>query len=80
MTEIDLALMKFCFLCFCLVTEIDLALMRDAEAVARDKKQFMNDGEWELLSVDPHYRQVQYGDQDFAHIHFHVGHRLIKLD
>uniref|UniRef100_A0A8C6UHJ1 5-hydroxytryptamine (serotonin) receptor 3B n=1 Tax=Neogobius melanostomus TaxID=47308 RepID=A0A8C6UHJ1_9GOBI len=52
--------------------EIDLALMRDAEAIAQDKRQFMNDGEWELLSIPSHYWKIHYGDKEYAHIQFHV--------
>uniref|UniRef100_A0A3Q3RKS3 5-hydroxytryptamine (serotonin) receptor 3B n=1 Tax=Mastacembelus armatus TaxID=205130 RepID=A0A3Q3RKS3_9TELE len=37
------------------VKEIDLALWRSAEAIANDKREFMNDGEWELLSIPSHY-------------------------
>ncbi|XP_072301557.1 5-hydroxytryptamine receptor 3B-like [Eucyclogobius newberryi] len=54
------------------VTEINLSWMRDAEAIAQDKRQFMNDGEWELLSIPSNYRHILYGDTEYAHIHFHV--------
>ncbi|KAJ0061431.1 hypothetical protein NL108_000738 [Boleophthalmus pectinirostris] len=54
------------------VSEVNLSWMRDAEAIAQDKRQFMNDGEWELLAIPSHYRQVHYGDSHYAHIQFHV--------
>ncbi|KAJ0004088.1 hypothetical protein NQD34_010302 [Periophthalmus magnuspinnatus] len=54
------------------VTEVNLSWMRDTEAIAQDKRQFMNDGEWELLAIPSHYRQVHYGDSQYAHIQFHV--------
>ncbi|KAK7925103.1 hypothetical protein WMY93_007413 [Mugilogobius chulae] len=54
------------------VSEINLSWMREAETIAQDKRQFMNDGEWELLSIPSHYRQIHYGDKEYAHIQFHV--------
>lgn len=56
----------------CAVKEVDLALWRSAEAIANDKRQFMNDGEWELLSIPSHYWQIQQDDTDYAHIQFNV--------
>uniref|UniRef100_A0A3Q4BI92 Uncharacterized protein n=1 Tax=Mola mola TaxID=94237 RepID=A0A3Q4BI92_MOLML len=54
------------------VTEIDLALWRSAEAIANDKREFMNDGEWELLSIPSSYWQIHQDDTDYAHIQFNV--------
>uniref|UniRef100_A0A3Q1HSP0 5-hydroxytryptamine (serotonin) receptor 3B n=1 Tax=Acanthochromis polyacanthus TaxID=80966 RepID=A0A3Q1HSP0_9TELE len=54
------------------VKEIDLALWRSAEAIANDKREFMNDGEWELLSIPSQYRQIHQDDTDYAHIQFNV--------
>ncbi|KAM9332812.1 5-hydroxytryptamine receptor 3B [Pholidichthys leucotaenia] len=54
------------------VTEIDLALWRSAEAIANDKREFMNDGEWELLSIPSHYWQIRQDNTDYAHIQFNV--------
>ncbi|XP_035797183.1 5-hydroxytryptamine receptor 3B isoform X2 [Amphiprion ocellaris] len=54
------------------VKEIDLALWRSAEAIANDKREFMNDGEWELLSIPSQYRQIRQDDTDYAHIQFNV--------
>lgn len=54
------------------VKEIDLALWRSAEAIANDKRQFMNDGEWELLSIPSLYRQIRQDDTDYAYIQFNV--------
>ncbi|XP_069565690.1 5-hydroxytryptamine receptor 3B-like [Brachyistius frenatus] len=54
------------------VKEIDLALWRSAEAVANDKREFMNDGEWELLSIPSHYLQIRQDDTDYAQIQFNV--------
>uniref|UniRef100_A0A7N8WM53 5-hydroxytryptamine (serotonin) receptor 3B n=1 Tax=Mastacembelus armatus TaxID=205130 RepID=A0A7N8WM53_9TELE len=54
------------------VKEIDLALWRSAEAIANDKREFMNDGEWELLSIPSHYWQFHQDDTDYAHIQFTV--------
>uniref|UniRef100_A0A672YYY4 5-hydroxytryptamine receptor 3B n=1 Tax=Sphaeramia orbicularis TaxID=375764 RepID=A0A672YYY4_9TELE len=54
------------------VQEIDLALLRSAEAIANDKRKFMNDGEWELLSIPSHYWKIHHGDKGYAHIQFNV--------
>ncbi|XP_068457041.1 5-hydroxytryptamine receptor 3B-like [Clinocottus analis] len=54
------------------VKEIDLALWRSAEAIANDKREFMNDGEWELLSIPSSYWQIHQDDTDYAHIQFNV--------
>ncbi|CAJ1063349.1 -hydroxytryptamine receptor 3B [Xyrichtys novacula] len=54
------------------VKEIDLALLRSAEAIANDQKEFMNDGEWELLSVPSRYWQIHQDDTDYAQIQFNV--------
>lgn len=54
------------------VKEIDLALWRSAEAIANDKREFMNDGEWELLSIPSRYWQIHQDDTDYAHIQFNV--------
>lgn len=56
----------------CVVKEIDLALWRSAEAIANDKREFMNDGEWELLSIPSRYWQIHQDDTKFAHIQFNV--------
>ncbi|KAM4619760.1 5-hydroxytryptamine receptor 3B [Polymixia lowei] len=54
------------------VREIDLALWRNAEVIANDKREFMNDGEWELLSIPSRYWKFHQGDDDYAHIQFNV--------
>ncbi|XP_067348624.1 5-hydroxytryptamine receptor 3B isoform X1 [Channa argus] len=54
------------------VKEIDLALWRSAEAIANDKREFMNDGEWELLSIPSRYWKSHQDDTDYAHIQFNV--------
>uniref|UniRef100_A0A3Q1H9Q7 Uncharacterized protein n=1 Tax=Anabas testudineus TaxID=64144 RepID=A0A3Q1H9Q7_ANATE len=54
------------------VKEIDLALWRSAEAIANDKREFMNDGEWELLSIPSRYWQIHQDETDYAHIQFNV--------
>ncbi|XP_057677503.1 5-hydroxytryptamine receptor 3B, partial [Corythoichthys intestinalis] len=54
------------------VKEIDLALWRSAEAIANDQREFMNDGEWELLSIPSRYWRLQQDDGDYAHVCFNV--------
>uniref|UniRef100_A0A3Q3GJH7 5-hydroxytryptamine (serotonin) receptor 3B n=1 Tax=Kryptolebias marmoratus TaxID=37003 RepID=A0A3Q3GJH7_KRYMA len=52
--------------------EIDLALWRSAEAIANDKREFMNDGEWELLSIPSQYWQIRQDGSDYAQIQFNL--------
>nr|XP_061817725.1 5-hydroxytryptamine receptor 3B-like [Nerophis lumbriciformis] len=54
------------------VMEIDLALWRSAEDIATDQREFMNDGEWELLSIPSRYWRLQQDGADYAHVGFHV--------
>ncbi|KAF7645985.1 hypothetical protein LDENG_00195390 [Lucifuga dentata] len=54
------------------VQEIDLALWRSADSISNDKREFMNDGEWELLSIPSRYWQIRQGDTEYAHIQFNV--------
>ncbi|RVE64290.1 hypothetical protein OJAV_G00144050 [Oryzias javanicus] len=54
------------------VKEIDLALWRSADAIASDKREFMNDGEWELLSIPSQYRQIRQDDADYSQIQFNL--------
>lgn len=61
-------------ICPSAVKEIDLALWRSAEAIANDKREFMNDGEWELLSIPSQYWQIRQDDTDYAQIQFNVWH------
>lgn len=53
--------------------EVDLAFWRNPEEIASDKRGFMNDGEWELLSVPSRYWRLHIDDQDYAHIQFNVS-------
>ncbi|XP_035288544.1 5-hydroxytryptamine receptor 3B [Anguilla anguilla] len=54
------------------VKEVDLALWRSAEKISSDKREFMDDGEWELLSVPSRYEQLHLGGGDYAQIQFNV--------
>ncbi|XP_034167310.1 5-hydroxytryptamine receptor 3B [Pangasianodon hypophthalmus] len=54
------------------VGEVDLALLRNAEEIATDTREFMNNGEWELLSVPSHYWKLNLANKDYAHIQFNV--------
>lgn len=54
------------------MNEVDLGLWRSAEEIARDTREYMNDGEWELLSVPSHYWTLNIEDRDYAHIQFNV--------
>ena len=54
------------------VSEENLTLWRSAEDIANDQKSFMDDGEWELMSVPSHYWQLRLDGRDYAHIQFNV--------
>ncbi|XP_031682609.1 5-hydroxytryptamine receptor 3B isoform X1 [Oncorhynchus kisutch] len=54
------------------VNEVNLTLWRSAEEIANDQKSFMDDGEWELLSVPSRYWHLRLDDRDYAHIQFNV--------
>uniref|UniRef100_A0AAY5KLV4 5-hydroxytryptamine (serotonin) receptor 3B n=1 Tax=Esox lucius TaxID=8010 RepID=A0AAY5KLV4_ESOLU len=54
------------------VTEVNLTLWRSADEIANNQKSFMDDGEWELLSVPSRYWQVHQDEKDYAHIQFNV--------
>lgn len=61
------------------MNEVDLALWRSMEDIANDTKGFMNDGEWELLSVPSHYWKMKLSDKDYAHIQFNVRIKFIQF-
>ncbi|XP_027434888.2 5-hydroxytryptamine receptor 3B isoform X1 [Zalophus californianus] len=54
------------------VQDVDLAFLRSREDIKHDKKEFLNDSEWELLSVSSTYSILQSGAGDFAQIQFNV--------
>ncbi|XP_027703093.1 5-hydroxytryptamine receptor 3B [Vombatus ursinus] len=54
------------------VADLDLAFLRSTEDIKKDKKTFVNDGEWELLSVPSTYQVMHSEAGDFAQIQFHV--------
>ncbi|XP_067607801.1 5-hydroxytryptamine receptor 3B [Pseudorca crassidens] len=54
------------------VEDVDLAFLRSREDITHDQKEFLNDGEWELLSVSSTYNILQSSAGDFAQIQFHV--------
>ncbi|KAM9499618.1 LOW QUALITY PROTEIN: 5-hydroxytryptamine receptor 3B-like [Salvelinus alpinus] len=54
------------------VSEVNLTLWRSAEDIANDQKSFMDDGEWELMSVPSRYWQLRLDGIDYAHIQFNV--------
>ncbi|XP_065143856.1 5-hydroxytryptamine receptor 3B [Paramisgurnus dabryanus] len=54
------------------VNELDLALWRPAENISSEIEEFMDDGEWELLSIPSHYWILNIDDQKYAHIQFNV--------
>ncbi|XP_068935902.1 5-hydroxytryptamine receptor 3B [Petaurus breviceps papuanus] len=54
------------------VADLDLAFLRSTEDIKKDKKMFVNDGEWELLSMPSTYQVMHSEAGDFAQIQFHV--------
>ncbi|MGH0166599.1 UNVERIFIED_CONTAM: hypothetical protein FKN15_063282 [Acipenser sinensis] len=54
------------------VNEVNLTLWRSLEDVANDKSAFMNEGEWELISVPSRYEQLHLDSRDYAQIQFNV--------
>ncbi|XP_057605472.1 5-hydroxytryptamine receptor 3B [Hippopotamus amphibius kiboko] len=54
------------------VEDVDLAFLRSREDITHDQKAFVNDSEWELLSVSSTYNVLQSSAGDFAQIQFNV--------
>ncbi|XP_006890931.1 PREDICTED: 5-hydroxytryptamine receptor 3B [Elephantulus edwardii] len=54
------------------VEDVDLAFLRSREDMEHDKKSFLNDSEWELLSVSSTYNILQSSAGDFAQIQFNM--------
>ncbi|XP_030886101.1 5-hydroxytryptamine receptor 3B, partial [Leptonychotes weddellii] len=54
------------------VQDVNLAFLRSREDIKHDKKEFLNDSEWELLSVSSTYSILQSSAGDFAQIQFNV--------
>uniref|UniRef100_A0A671EC30 5-hydroxytryptamine receptor 3B n=1 Tax=Rhinolophus ferrumequinum TaxID=59479 RepID=A0A671EC30_RHIFE len=54
------------------VEDVDLDFLRSREDIKHDKKAFLNDSEWELLSVSSTYNLLRNSAGDFAQIQFHV--------
>ena len=61
------------YFCWLLVEDIDLGFLRNREDIENDKRAFMNDSEWQLLSVSSTYHIRQSSAGDFAQIRFNVG-------
>uniref|UniRef100_A0A2K6BU34 5-hydroxytryptamine receptor 3B n=1 Tax=Macaca nemestrina TaxID=9545 RepID=A0A2K6BU34_MACNE len=61
------------------VEDVDLAFLRSPEDIKRDKKVFLNDSEWELLSVSSTYSILQSSAGGFAQIQFNVVMRRHPL-
>ncbi|XP_048683563.1 5-hydroxytryptamine receptor 3B isoform X3 [Caretta caretta] len=54
------------------VEDVDLNFWRSREDIKNDKMLFLNDGEWELLSVPSHPRVLHMETGRFAQIQFNV--------
>ncbi|GAB5577090.1 5-hydroxytryptamine receptor 3B [Prionailurus iriomotensis] len=53
--------------------DVDLAFLRSREDIKHDKKEFLKDSEWELLSVSSTYNILQSNTGDFAQIQFNIS-------
>lgn len=56
-----------------LVEDIDLGFLRNREDIENDKRVFLNDSEWQLLSVSSTYHILRSSVGNFAQIRFNVG-------
>ncbi|XP_051011801.1 5-hydroxytryptamine receptor 3B [Acomys russatus] len=54
------------------VEDIDLGFLRNRKDIENDKRVFMNDSEWQLLSISSTYHIRQSSAGDFAQIQFNV--------
>ncbi|XP_076970809.1 5-hydroxytryptamine receptor 3B [Tamandua tetradactyla] len=54
------------------VEDVDLSFLRSREDIERDQKVYLNDSEWELLSVPTTYSIVHSSAGEFAQIQFNV--------
>ncbi|XP_055963518.1 5-hydroxytryptamine receptor 3B [Sorex fumeus] len=54
------------------VEDVDLAFLRSREDIEHDQKMFMNDSEWELVSVSSAYSILESSTGSFAQIQFNV--------
>ncbi|XP_046322988.1 5-hydroxytryptamine receptor 3B [Marmota monax] len=61
------------------VEDVDLGFLRNREDIKHDKKTFLNDSEWEVLSVSSTYSILQSNTGDFAQIQFNVVIRRCPL-
>ncbi|CAO2635176.1 5-hydroxytryptamine receptor 3B, partial [Lemmus lemmus] len=54
------------------VEDIELGFLRTKEDIENDKRSFLNDSEWQLLSVSSTHRILRNSAGDFAQIQFNV--------
>ncbi|XP_005987339.2 5-hydroxytryptamine receptor 3B, partial [Latimeria chalumnae] len=54
------------------VEDVNLALWRSFEEIKRDKSAFLDNGEWELISVPSKYEILKAESGDYAQIQFNV--------
>ncbi|CAH6866652.1 5-hydroxytryptamine receptor 3B [Phodopus roborovskii] len=61
------------------VEDIDLGFLRNREDIKNDKRAFLNDTEWQLLSVSSTYHILRRSTGNFAQIQFNVVIRRCAL-
>ncbi|XP_036047554.1 5-hydroxytryptamine receptor 3B isoform X3 [Onychomys torridus] len=61
------------------VEDIDLGFLRNREDIENDKRVFLNDSEWQLLSVSSTYHILRSSVGNFAQIRFNVVIRRCPL-
>uniref|UniRef100_A0A4W3GQ48 5-hydroxytryptamine receptor 3B-like n=1 Tax=Callorhinchus milii TaxID=7868 RepID=A0A4W3GQ48_CALMI len=54
------------------VNDVNLTLWRSFAEIEKDTRVFLDDGEWELLSVPSKYAQMHLEGRDYAQIQFNV--------
>ncbi|XP_063797959.1 5-hydroxytryptamine receptor 3B [Pseudophryne corroboree] len=58
--------------CLHTVNDVNLSIWRSVEEISNDKSIFLNDGEWELLSVPSNYEILQTHGGSFAQVQFNL--------
>ncbi|XP_075047337.1 5-hydroxytryptamine receptor 3B [Mixophyes fleayi] len=58
--------------CLHTVNDVNLSIWRSIEEISNDKSIFLNDGEWELLSVPSNYEILHTHGGSFAQVQFNL--------
>ncbi|KAE8592681.1 hypothetical protein XENTR_v10018849 [Xenopus tropicalis] len=58
--------------CLHTVNDLNISIWRSSEEISKDKSIFLNDGEWELLSVPSSFEILHTQGGNFAQVHFNL--------